>query len=80
MYPSKKGVPLRFEGCPFYFLILNDNKGGYKLTKSNYKSDKRHKELKRKMKQEQKKQRRQEKNPVKLNEHLDQLQDKGENL
>jgi hypothetical protein len=43
------------------------------LTKSNNKSDKRHKELKRKMKQEQKKKRRQDKIPVKLNEHLDQL-------
>jgi len=50
------------------------------LTKSNNKSDKRHKELKRKMKQEQKKKRRQDKNPVKLNEHLDQLQNKRENL
>ena len=50
------------------------------MTKSNYISDKRHKELKRKMKQEQKKKRRQDKNPVKLNEHLDQLQNKRENL
>jgi hypothetical protein len=48
------------------------------LAKSNYKSNKRHKELERKKKQDQKRQRKQDKSPLKSNGHLNESQNKEE--
>ena len=80
-YLSKqKGHPFKnWRGAFFFAVILCNNKGGIKLAKSNYNSNKRYKELERKIKQEQKRQRKKEKKQLNSNEQLIRSQNIEEN-
>ncbi len=64
----------------YYDAIKNNNQGGNKLARSNYKFNKRQKELARMKKKELKRQRKLDKNAINSEEDPNQSQNEGEDL